>query len=148
MVCLGNICRSPLAEGIMRAKVENLKLNITVDSAGTIDSHKGERPDRRSIEVAKKNNVEISHLVAKKFCITDFKESNYIFVMDIKNYNDVVYLASDNADLKKIILLTEFLFPKKKVEVPDPYYGDEKDFEAVYKLIDDSCEKIIEKLLL
>lgn len=148
MVCLGNICRSPLAEGVFRNKCDYRKLNIIVDSAGTSDFHVGATPDYRSIEVARKNNVDISNLTARKFAVSDFSNFDYIFVMDSKNYNELFKLTADDLERGKIIFLTEFLFPKQKIQVPDPYYGDEKDFEKVYKLIEDSCEKIIEKLFL
>jgi protein-tyrosine phosphatase len=148
MVCLGNICRSPLAEGIFRDKSNYRKLNIIVDSAGTSDYHVGATPDYRSIEVARKNNVDISKLTARKISVTDFSHFDYIFVMDLNNYNELFKLTVDDAERKKIILLSEFLYPKQKIQVPDPYYGDEKDFETVYKLIEDSCEKIIEQLFL
>ena len=148
MVCLGNICRSPLAEGIFRDKSNYRKLNIIVDSAGTSDFHVGATPDYRSIEVARKNNVDISNLTARKFAVSDFSNFDYIFVMDLNNYNELMKLTENDSQRKKIILLTEFLFPEQKIQVPDPYYGDEKDFETVYKLIEDSCEKIIEQLFL
>jgi len=148
MVCLGNICRSPLAEGIFRDKININNLNVFVDSAGTIDFHSGAKPDYRSIAVAKDNNVHISDLVARKFTISDFTEFDYIFVMDFNNYSDLLNLTSKDSERKKVFFLTEFLYPKQEIAVPDPYYGSEQDFEFVFKLIDDSCEKIIEKLFL
>jgi protein-tyrosine phosphatase len=148
MVCLGNICRSPLAEGIFRNKIITQRLNVSVDSAGTIDFHNGSHPDYRSIDIAKKNNIDISNLKARKVESSDFDNFDYVFVMDKNNFNDVIKIAKSNNAKAKVFLLTEFLFPNQKIEIPDPYYGSEKDFEVVYRLLDNSCEKLIEELFL
>ena len=102
MVCLGNICRSPLAEGILRSKLDS---NFIIDSAGTGGWHAGESPDQRSIETAKQNNIDISHQKARKFSIADFDSFDYIYVMDQSNYKDVINLAPNKAAKAKVALI-------------------------------------------
>ena len=138
MVCLGNICRSPLAEGILRSKLDS---NFIIDSAGTGGWHAGESPDQRSIETAKQNNIDISHQKARKFSIADFDLFDYIYVMDQSNYKDVINLAPDEAAKAKVALI---LGDSK--EVPDPYYGGQEGFENVYYLLDQACEEIAKNL--
>jgi protein-tyrosine phosphatase len=138
MVCLGNICRSPLAEGILRSKLDS---NFIIDSAGTGGWHAGESPDQRSIETAKQNNIDISHQKARKFSIADFDSFDYIYVMDQSNYKDVINLAPNKAAKAKVTLI---LGDSK--EVPDPYYGGQEGFENVYYLLDQACEEIAKNL--
>ena len=138
MVCLGNICRSPLAEGILRSKLDS---NFIIDSAGTGGWHAGESPDQRSIETAKQNNIDISHQKARKFSIADFDSFDYIYVMDQSNYKDVINLAPNKAAKAKVALI---LGDSK--EVPDPYYGGQEGFENVYYLLDQACEEIAKNL--
>jgi protein-tyrosine phosphatase len=138
MVCLGNICRSPLAEGILRSKLDS---NFIIDSAGTGGWHAGESPDQRSIETAKQNNIDISHQKARKFSIADFDSFDYIYVMDQSNYKDVINLAPNEVAKAKIALI---LGDSK--EVPDPYYGGQEGFENVYYLLDQACEEIAKNL--
>jgi protein-tyrosine phosphatase len=138
MVCLGNICRSPLAEGILRSKLDS---NFIIDSAGTGGWHAGESPDQRSIETAKQNNIDISHQKARKFSIADFDSFDYIYVMDQSNYKDVINLAPNKAAKAKVALI---LGDSK--EVPDPYYGGQEGFENVYFLLDQACEEIAKNL--
>ena len=135
MVCLGNICRSPLAEGILKSK---LNANFEVDSAGTAAYHVGNPPDKRSIAVAQQFGIDISQQRARQFKKDDFNSFNLIFVMDQNNYNDVVELATP-AQRRKVHLLRE------NNEVPDPYYGDASAFEAVFHLIDTACETLVKK---
>ena len=135
MVCLGNICRSPLAEGILKSK---LNANFEVDSAGTAAYHVGNPPDKRSIAVAQQFGIDISQQRARQFKKDDFNSFNLIFVMDQNNYNDVVELATP-AQRRKVHLLRE------NNEVPDPYYGDASAFEAVFHLIDTACESLVKK---
>ena len=135
MVCLGNICRSPLAEGILKSK---LNTNFEVDSAGTAAYHEGDPPDQRSIEVAQQFGIDISQQRARQFKKDDFNSFDRIFVMDQNNYNDVVELATP-AQRRKVHLLRE------NNEVPDPYYGDASAFEAVFHLIDTACETLVKK---
>jgi protein-tyrosine phosphatase len=138
MVCLGNICRSPLAEGILRTK---LTTDFYIDSAGTGGWHVGQSPDVRSIETARNYNIDISHLKARKFSVSDFDTFDHIFVMDQSNYKDVLQLAPDGIAKSKVSLI---LGPSK--EVPDPYYGGQDGFEKVYHLLNQACEEIAKKL--
>jgi protein-tyrosine phosphatase len=138
MVCLGNICRSPLAEGIMRSK---LTKNYYIDSAGTGGWHAGEAPDKRSIQTARNHGIDISKQSARKFTITDFDSFDVIFVMDQSNYKDVINLAPNEAAKSKVQLLLD-----NSKEVPDPYYGTLEDFEQVYQLLNQACEAIARKL--
>lgn len=145
MVCLGNICRSPLAEGILASKLpENL---FEVDSAGTGSWHIGRSPDTRSIAVAKKNKLDISQQKGRQFQTTDFENFDYIYVMDQSNYDDVLSLATTEQQQQKVKIILDELFPNEKVDVPDPYYGLSNGFEMVYNMLDEVCELIAEKLI-
>ena len=141
MVCLGNICRSPLAEGILQHKVGK---NHQIDSAGTGDWHVGELPDHRSIEVAKNHGVDITYQRAQHFAASFFDEFDLIYAMDENNLEDLQKLTSDENQKSKIKLFLEDAFGKKE-SVPDPYYGQLSDFEHVYQLVDQATDKIIEK---
>jgi protein-tyrosine phosphatase len=136
MVCLGNICRSPLAEGILRAKLSS---QHEVDSAGTAAYHVGNPPDHRSIAVAQQRGIDISHLKARKFHESDFDTFDFIFVMDQNNFTDILQMAASASQREKVQLL------RVNAEVPDPYYGDSSDFEYVYDLIDAACDSIVIK---
>ena len=146
MVCLGNICRSPVAEGVMRHLIEKHKLNAVVDSAGTAGYHSGENPDRRSVLNAKKNKIDISKLKARRFTVTDFDDFDRIYVMDNSNYDNVMKLARNEADKRKVELLLDKIHPGAKMPVPDPYYGGEDGFENVFQLIYKACSVIAEEL--
>ena len=102
IVCLGNICRSPLGEGILREKIKKTKVEITIDSAGTANYHIGEHPDKRTIENALKHNINISKLKARQFSVLDYDNFDLIFVMDSSNYSDVISLARNNEDIRKV----------------------------------------------
>jgi protein-tyrosine phosphatase len=145
MVCLGNICRSPLAEGILAAKLPKDK--FTVDSAGTGSWHIGHSPDDRSIAVAKKNKISISNQKGRQFSTTDFDAFDYIYVMDNSNYEDVIQLAKNQQQKEKVQLILNELFPNEKVDVPDPYFGLPNGFEIVYNMLDEVCEIIAKKLI-
>ncbi|MFO7872925.1 MAG: low molecular weight protein-tyrosine-phosphatase [Bacteroidales bacterium] len=147
MVCLGNICRSPLAEGIMRDKIQREGIDVTVDSAGTADYHTGEPPDKRSQEVAQKHGIDISKQRARTFQIADFDRFDRIYVMDRNNYNDLAVLARDKQDMQKLDLILNTLHPGKNKEVPDPYYGGINGFENVYQMLDASCNKVLQTVL-
>lgn len=143
MVCLGNICRSPLAEGILRSKVDSDK--VLVDSAGTAGYHIGNPPDKRSIAVARKYGLDISHQRCRKFSRLDFLEFDLIYVMDRSNFSDVAQLASNAQEAQKVkLLLSEVDLDLQ--EVPDPYYGGYDGFENVYQMVDQACEAIAKKL--
>lgn len=147
MVCIGNICRSPLAEGIMKEKLATVGLNFYVDSAGMINYHAGENPDYRSIDVAKQNGIDISKQIARVFTKRDLDDFDFIFAMDTSVYNHLRALASSEIHKEKIHRFLDFADWKISSEVPDPYYGTKKDFEDVFQLLNESSEKIIEKFL-
>jgi protein-tyrosine phosphatase len=143
MVCLGNICRSPLAEGILKSKIKNN--SVFVDSAGTGAYHVGEKPDRRSITIANVNEIDITDQRARAFTVRDFKEFDYIFVMDNSNRKNVLSLARNDNDKIKVKLILNEVFPNENLDVPDPYYGGEYGFKNVYNMLDQACDKIVEK---
>lgn len=145
MVCLGNICRSPLAEGILASKLPKDK--FTVDSAGTGSWHIGRTPDERSIAVAKKNKVDISRQKGRQFTASDFDAFDYIYVMDNSNYWDVVQLVNNQEQTEKVQLILNELFPNENVDVPDPYFGLPDGFNTVYKMLDEACDVIAKKLI-
>lgn len=145
MVCLGNICRSPLAEGILQHKADKLGLKWEVDSAGTAGYHVGEAPHKLSQKVAKLNGVDISNQRCRQFKKEDFLHYDKIYVMDTSNYNDVKRLSRELWDEKKIDLLLNEIHPQKNESVPDPWYGEEDGYHKVYKMIDEACEEIIKK---
>lgn len=138
MVCLGNICRSPLAEGIMQHLAKNEGLDWEIDSAGTGNWHVGSPPDRRSVRVAKDQGVDISRQVCRVFDVSDFDEFDLILVMDKSNLNDVLAMARNDEDRKKIKMLLG-----DKI-VPDPYF-DETLFAPVYRMIETGCKEIIKQ---
>ena len=145
MVCLGNICRSPMAEGILASKLpQDLFL---VESAGTANWHVGKQPDERSIAIAKKNKIDISLQKGKHFKVSDFDSFDYIYVMDNSNYNDVIQLASNETQRNKVQLILNELFPNENVDVPDPYYGLQDGFSSVYEMLNQSCDIIAAKLI-
>lgn len=139
MVCLGNICRSPLAHGILESKLPEDQ--FFVDSAGTGNYHIGSPPDHRSIEVARRNGINISNQQCRQFEVADFDLFDIIYVMDTANFSNVVKLARNPSDIGKVKLILESASLNQK-EVPDPYYGDMKDFEEVYNLLDKACDSI------
>ena len=143
MVCLGNICRSPLAEGILQAK---LPKNYIVDSAGTASYHVGTAPDKRSVVTAKKFGVDISQQKCRQISTSDFETFDHIYVMDTSNYKNVVAIAPNEEAKRKVKVILNELHPNKNLEVPDPYYGDLQGFEHVYKLLDEVCEVIAAKI--
>jgi 16S rRNA (cytidine1402-2'-O)-methyltransferase len=145
MVCLGNICRSPLAEGLLASKLP--KDLFFVDSAGTGNWHVGKQPDDRAIAVAKKNKLDISLQKGRHFKSTDLDTFDYIYVMDNSNYNDVISQAKSEEQKSKVKLILNELFPGENVDVPDPYYGLQNGFDSVFTMLDKSCEVIAEKLI-
>lgn len=136
MVCLGNICRSPLAEGILHSKLND---KHRVDSAGTGNWHVGQCPDRRSIAVAKKYGIDISSQRARQFKSTDFDEFDLIFAMDSSNYKDLIHLAPTQEDRNKVQLILG------NADVPDPYYGSDFGFENVFQLLDEATNQLINR---
>jgi len=144
MVCLGNICRSPLAEGILKSKLDPTRYQV--DSAGTGGWHVGALPDPRSIAVAKKNRIDITDQRGKQFSTYDFELYDHIFVMDNSNYRDVSKLAKDGSERAKVQLILNELFPDENVDVPDPYYGGDQGFDNVFKMLDEACDSLASRL--
>lgn len=140
MVCLGNICRSPLAEGILRSKLNE---EFHVDSAGTGDWHVGQGPDKRSVAVAKKYGIDISMQRARQFQTSDFEDFDLIYVMDESNFKDVIAIAKNENQKSKVKLILGDLENKN---VPDPYYGGDEGFENVYKMLDEVAEQIAKQI--
>lgn len=142
MVCLGNICRSPIAEGILKHKLKAKGINAIVDSAGTGGYHIGELPDKRSIAIAKKYDIDITDQRARKLRSIDYQEFDLIFAMDTYNYQDILKLAKPD-EKKKIKMILNESHPNSNISVPDPYYGGEDGFEKVFQMLDRACDKII-----
>ena len=140
MVCLGNICRSPLAEGILTEKCKHLP--VFVDSAGTSGYHIGEAPDKRAQYIANVNQINIGNQKARKLTSKDIETFDLIYVMDEFNYTNSMKLVKNTKDKMKIDYILNVLNPGKNLNVPDPYFGGDKGFENVYNLLNDSCEKI------
>ena len=142
MVCLGNICRSPLADGLLRDKISKKNLPHLVDSAGTSAHHVGDKPDARMIKTAQQFGVDISTLRARQFVVSDFDEFDLIYVMDNENLKNVSKLARNQDDLGKVSLILNLLEATNQ-EVPDPYYGGDAGFQHVYSLLDRATDQLI-----
>lgn len=145
MVCLGNICRSPLAEGLLASKLPSDR--FTVDSAGTGHWHVGKQPDQRSIDVARRNGVDITRQRGRLFSAEDFDAFDHIYVMDSTNYDDVLKIAKTPEQRAKVKMILNELFPNENVDVPDPYFGLANGFDNVYAMLDEVCDHIAQKLL-
>lgn len=145
MVCLGNICRSPLAEGILQSKLPKDK--FFVDSAGTGDWHVGHQPDERSILTAKNRGLDISCQKARQIKQSDFIEFDHIYVMDSSNLRDVSQLAPNAEAKSKVKLMMDEIHPGQNINVPDPYYGGQNGFDKVYDMLDEACELVANKLI-
>jgi protein-tyrosine phosphatase len=145
MVCLGNICRSPVAEGILKNKLKENKIDAFVDSAGTSGWHDGEKPDERSIKNARLNGVDISNQKSRKVRITDFEEFDYIFAMDEQNYNNLLQICPNQYKYKISMILNQ-TYPGKNLSVPDPYYTND-GFQEVFDLLNNACDNLINQLL-
>ena len=144
MVCLGNICRSPLAEGILKSKL-NSEI-FEVDSAGTSAYHKGELPDQRSVEVAQKNGIDITDQRSRPFTKEDFNKFDYIYVMDASNYEDVIAMAENDSEKNKVHLILNKIFPGEDQSVPDPYHNSIDGFKQVFEMLEESCSVIAKEL--
>lgn len=145
MVCLGNICRSPLAEGILRRKIEREGLDWQVDSAGTNGLHDGEAPHRLSQKVAGMNGLSICDQVSRRITPQDFKKYDRIFAMAGDVIDEMKWIAGLQYDASKVDLLMNLSHPGRNLDVPDPWYGGESGYHEVYKLIDQACERLILK---
>ena len=143
MVCLGNICRSPLAEGILKHKVRQQGLDWEIDSAGTGAYHVGELPDTRSIEVARKYGIDLTNQRARQFKVEDFDTFDKILVMDASNYQNILRLTRNEADKQKIELIRNLVNPGMNEQEPDPYWND-NGFEQVFEMLDEACDCCIE----
>jgi protein-tyrosine phosphatase len=143
MVCLGNICRSPLAEGILKHKVTQQGLDWEIDSAGTGAYHVGELPDTRSIAVARKYGIDLTNQRARQFKVEDFDTFDKILVMDASNYQNILRLTRNEADKQKIELIRNLVNPGMNEQVPDPYWND-NGFEQVFEMLDEACDCCIE----
>jgi protein-tyrosine phosphatase len=146
MVCLGNICRSPMADGLLRRKVKEEKLNVFVDSAGTANYHIGKKPDSRMCQTAKENQTNIDDLRARQFAVQDFDLFDKIYAMDEENKENILRLARNENDIAKVELLLNELNPGENYGVPDPYYGTIADFQEVYTLLDHATDVVISKI--
>ena len=141
MVCLGNICRSPLAQGIMEKKIREAGLDWTVDSAGTSRWHIGEPPDERSIEKAAEYNINITGQRARQITPLDLKEFDLILAMDSSNFRDIIALTSEKNEIDKIKLILNYVYPEQNMAVPDPYYDN--SFQNVYELLESATDQIV-----
>lgn len=145
MVCLGNICRSPLAEGILKSKLpESIYL---VDSAGTGDYHVGDTPDPRSLKTAEKYGLDITNQRGRQFNVSDFDAFDYIYVMDDSNFKNVVKLARNANDIAKVQYILNEIYPNQNHSVPDPYTGGIQGFDNTFKMLDEACTIVAQKLL-
>ena len=144
MLCLGNICRSPLAEGLLKSKVPSQKAYI--DSAGLDGWHEGEPPCESSRKIAKKHGLNIDHLRARKFQITDFDRFDKIYIMDHLNLELIKKLARNEKDLEKVDFIMNELFPGENLDVPDSYQKGSGAAELVYKMLDQATDRIAQKL--
>ena len=142
MVCLGNICRSPLAHGILESKAPE---DWYIDSAGTSGWHEGERPDTRSIITAKGRGLNIDQQRSRPFLAEDFERFDVIFAMDSSNYTNITRLAPDDASKAKVRLIMNEAYPGENRQVPDPYTGGQRGFEDVYDMLDLAIEKFLEQ---
>lgn len=145
MVCLGNICRSPLAEGILLKKIQDQNLKMWVESAGTSGLHSGDAPDRRMQKTATMRGVDIGDLRARKFKRKDFKKYDLIYVMDEDNYSNVIALATTEVDKAKVKIILNEITPGENKPVPDPYYGGQDGFETVFDLLNEATDIIVDK---
>ncbi|TDH25527.1 low molecular weight phosphotyrosine protein phosphatase [Segetibacter sp. 3557_3] len=145
MVCLGNICRSPLAQGIMWNKIAEANLDWEVDSAGTNHYQTGEPPHHLSQKVALQNGIDICDQCCRQFVREDMLRFDKIYVMDRENYQQVKKISGNLWDESKVSLLLNEVEPGKNKSVPDPWYGQERDYHDVYKMIDEACSRIVER---
>lgn len=145
MVCLGNICRSPLAEGVLKHKAPANR--VQVDSAGTSNYHIGEAPDPRSIAIARKYGIDIRSQRGRQFSARDFEDFDLIYAMDRSNYDHILSMAPDEASKAKVQMILNEVYPGEDMDVPDPYYGGDNGFDEVYKMLDQACDQILQKIL-
>jgi protein-tyrosine phosphatase len=145
-VCLGNICRSPLAEGILAEKARKLALDVEVDSCGFESFHRGDPADPRSVAVAKAHGISLNGHTARMFTVRDFDHYDRIYVMDRTNFNDVMGVARDTEDEQKVDYIMNLVHPGEDRPVPDPWYGGQNGFEKVYDMLDQACEALVREI--
>ncbi len=145
MVCLGNICRSPIAEGVMQHKIQEAGLDWTVASAGTESYHVGSQPHIHSIEICEANGIDIKHQRACRFTAADFDTYDKIYAMASDVYNEILRIAGTKARPEKLELFLNELHPGMNESVPDPWYGNKHGYYGVYEMINATCSKIIER---
>src|SRR3954471_24975254 len=145
MICHGNICRSPLAEGILQQKANAAGLNWKIESAGTSNEHEGDEPHHLSQKVARMNSIDISGQCSRQFRKTDMFGYDKIYVMDSENYIDIKRMSKELWNENKVDLLMNELYPGRNINVPDPWYGGEDGYHKVFKMINEACDAIIEK---
>lgn len=143
MVCLGNICRSPLAEGILTHMLRKQDVNWEVDSAGTGSWHVGDPPHKGSIKIARENGIDISHQRARQFDLGDFEKYDLILAMDAENYNNIISMTSNETHKNKVKLILNYSYPGKNMAVPDPYFTG--GFDHVFALLENACEYLLKK---
>lgn len=146
LVCLGNICRSPMAEGLLRHKAAERGMKIVTDSAGTIGAHAGEAPDPRAQEAMRRHGLEIGDLRARQFMPTDFERFDLLLAMDRNNLKDMRKIAPDATLANKGCALMDHATQHAERDVPDPYWGDAKDYEHVYALLNDAIEGLLDDI--
>ena len=146
-VCLGNICRSPLAEAIFKHKVANRNLTdfFDIDSCGTSNYHIGDIPDPRTFAIATKHGIKMDHIV-RQFTIEDLEGYDYIFAMDENNFKNIVKLSINEIHKGKVFLMREFDSQGKGKEVPDPYWGKETEFQEVFDILNRSIDGFLDQL--
>lgn len=147
MVCLGNICRSPIADGLLRKKVKEKNVTFIIDSAGTSGFHQGDPPDERMIATATKNGTCIKDLRSRRFLKRDFESFDFIIAMDESNFEDLLEIAEKKEHKAKIHLLLGPITNQANGNVPDPYYGTMSDFQDVYEIVDKATDTLLEKLI-
>jgi protein-tyrosine phosphatase len=145
MVCLGNICRSPLAEGILHHKAQQVGLDWVIESAGTNGYHTGEAPHHLSQKVARLNGIDICDQRARRFTAEDFDRYDKIYALAEDVLNDIRHIARNKFNSAKVDLLMNELYPGRNMDVPDPWYGPEAGYHQVYKMLDRVCDAIIKK---
>ena len=146
MVCLGNICRSPMAQGILENKIKEEELDVEVDSAATSDYHIGDPPDPRAIKKAAEYKIDITHYRGRQIAAEDFEKFDKIYVMDSSNYSNTLEVCSKDNAKNKVEMILNLSYPGKNKSVPDPYFGGEDGFEEVYRMLDAACDVIIQDI--
>jgi len=147
MVCLGNICRSPMAEGVFRHKALNQGIDMVVDSCGTANYHVGEHPHHLSVKICRNHGIDISSLVGRQFSHRDFNRFDLILTMDQSNYKNVMALANNQQEADKVKMVLNYSFPGSNKDVPDPWYGAEPGYEDVFELLDQAANQFFNQHL-